>query len=489
MKRRYGPAVALLVLVGLAATGRAQDSPYQDLLRRLPDSTNVLVVADIPALRNALGVAPGSTLMAADVGSFPVMAGKFVMGAQIDLSERKHLWSIAMAQLTGKMTIQDVATAEGEPVDQFAGYSIVPTPRNAYFVEVGKDILAVRTPADRQQLKRWLGYQKNNPLVALPPYLLQAANPAKPALAVMAISLEDSLDPAALHRSLMNSQVMGTRRNPEYPQVENTILHVKGMTFTIQAGNPLSGSLMVDFDADTRYIRGFGKRLLLEVLQKTHLYVGDFDTWEATLDDRVIGISGPLSFNGLRKFGALLKTPAPNPNAGDMASYQSMSPADRALTSSKRYFNTVTSLLNDLEKDKTSGAKALAGWYDKYADQIDKLPILDVDPQLIAFSAQTTQNLRAMASSLNGISIESGYLQQTKVQGQTYLGTGYNSYYGGWNDVMMGSRGVSNYGQVYLAQDTLVRQGQAARVQLWQAINNETSEIRRQMTIKYKSEF
>src|SRR4029077_2337488 len=112
-----------------------------------------------------------------------------------------------------------------------------------------------------------------------------------------------------------------------------------------------------------------------------------------------------------------------------------------------------------------------------------------VDPQLIEFSAATTQNLRAMASSLNGISIQSGYLQQQKVQGQTYLGTGYNSYYGGWNDVMMGSRGVSNYGQVYLAQDSLVRQGAAARVQLWQAIDNETSEIRRQMTLKYKTEF
>jgi hypothetical protein len=53
----------------------------------------------------------------------------------------------------------------------------------------------------------------------------------------------------------------------------------------------------------------------------------------------------------------------------------------------------------------------------------------------------------------------------------------------------MGSRGVSNYGQVYMAQDSLVRQGEAARVQLWQAIDNETSEMRRQMTAKYKTQF
>ncbi len=489
MRRSYGPLMLFLLMSGVAPACRADDGPYADFLRRLPDSTNVLVVVDVPALRNALGVAPGTSLMAADVSSLPVMASKFVMGAQIDLSERQHLWSIAMAQLNGKTTIQDVAKAEGEPVDQFAGYSIVPTPRNGYFVEVGKDILGVRTPADRQQLKRWLNYQKNNPLTALPPYLLQAANPKDPAVAVMAINLADSLDPAAVHRGLMNSQVMGTRRDPEYPGVENTIVHAQGVTFTIRAGNPLRGTLIVDFDTDTRYIRAFGKRLLLEVLQKTNLYAPDFDNWEPILQDQAIGISGPLSFNGLRKFGALIKTPAPSPAASDMASYQSLSPAERALTASKRYFQAITSLLDDLQKDKTSGAKQLAGWYDKYADQIDKLPTLDVDPMLIDFSAQTTQNLRAMASSLKGISIQSGYLQQQKVQGQTYLGTGYNSYYGGWNSVLMGSRGVSNYGQVYLAQDALVRQGEAARVQLWQAIDNETSEMRRQLTAKYNTQF
>src|SRR5581483_11817047 len=249
------------------------------------------------------------------------------------------------------------------------------------------------------------------------------------------------------------------------------------------AGEPLNGNLTVDFDTDTGAIIDFGKRFLIEVLQKTHLYVPDFDSWEPELKARSIGISGPLSYNGLRKFGALIRTPAPNPDAGDMASYQSLSPADRAVMASKRYFKTVSSLLTDLKTDKTRGTKELAGWYDKYADQIDKLPVLDVDPQLIEFSTATTQNLRAMASSLNGISLQSGYLQQQKVQGQTYMGTGYNPYYGGWNDVLMGSRGVSNYGSVYLAQAALVRQGTEARVQLWTAIDNETAEIRRQMTL------
>ena len=317
------------------------------------------------------------------------MAKKFVMGAKIDLSERKHVWSIALAQLSGKMPIQDIAKTENEQVDQFAGYSVVPTPRGGYFVEVAKDVLGVRSPGDRQELKRWLTYQKSNPVVGLPPYLLQAANPETPAIAIMAISLEDSLEPGAVHRSIMNSQVMSTRKSTEYPSVEKALLSIKGLTFTIRAGNPLKGTLVVDFGSDTGYILNFGKRLLIEALQNTGLYVPDFDSWEPILGYRVIGISGPLSVNGVRKFGALIRTPVPNPDAASMTSLESMSPQERTIATSKRYFKSITSLQNDLKKDKTASTKGLSGWYDKYADQIDKLPTLNVDQELVNFAAGT----------------------------------------------------------------------------------------------------
>ena len=48
---------------------------------------------------------------------------------------------------------------------------------------------------------------------------------------------------------------------------------------------------------------------------------------------------------------------------------------------------------------------------------------------------------------------------------------------------------VNNYNQIYQAQDQLVTQGNAARVELWQRIDNETADIRRKMTLKYQTEF
>ncbi|HMC90765.1 MAG TPA: hypothetical protein VKI17_14505, partial [Gemmataceae bacterium] len=375
-----GSSAAFVVLFGLTSLGKAEDSAYQDLLRRLPDSTNVVVAADAPGLRQALGVKPGTAVLSSDLNGLPIGCGKFVLGAQVDMSQHKHVWSIAMAQHAGKISIQDIAKTENEQVDEVSGYKVVPCMRNGYFVELASDLLAAGSPANRQMLKRWLTYQKNNQTAALSPYLLQAVNPAEPALMVMAVDLTDSMDPAAIHRGLNGSKVMARTKNADYDEVAKTLVRLKGVTLTIEPGSPLTGNLTVDFDTDTAPVRRFAKSLLLEILQHVGVYVQDFEDWKARLKDRSIGISGTLSYNALRKFGSLIMTPVPAPQAARMASYASMDPAERSAAASKRYFKSLTQILDDLKADKSKTAKALAGWYDRYADQITKLPILDVDP-------------------------------------------------------------------------------------------------------------
>ena len=91
MKFCHGYVFALILFCGLPPVASAEDAPYQDFLKRLPDTTNVLIVADVPALKKALGVAPGQSLISGDDTSIPLMAKKFVVGMQIDLAKRKHL--------------------------------------------------------------------------------------------------------------------------------------------------------------------------------------------------------------------------------------------------------------------------------------------------------------------------------------------------------------------------------------------------------------
>lgn len=48
---------------------------------------------------------------------------------------------------------------------------------------------------------------------------------------------------------------------------------------------------------------------------------------------------------------------------------------------------------------------------------------------------------------------------------------------------------VDNFAQVRQMQDTLVAQGAAARIALWAKIDQETADVRRMLTDKYKTQF
>jgi len=503
--------VVLFSVVVFSPTAWGQSSAYKDMLRRLPDSTNAVVVVDVAGLRTALG-GPAKTNEDTGILSFAATANKFVLGAELDLAQRRNLWSIGIARLRGKISIQNVAQAENEPVEEFAGHTIVPTPRNAYFVDLGPSLLASYSPASRQMLKTWLGSEKSKQLVTLPPYILSALQPEEPALVIIAIDLSDSMEPTAIHRGLNASEVMASLKKPDYDKTAKTLEKIKSLTLAIRAGNPLNAELTVNFDAPTKEIRGFAKRLLIEGLQKFGLYVQDFDGWKQRLKEDSVGIYGPLSLNAARKYAALIKTPAPNPEAADIDGYQSLNPAERMVKSSKRYFKNVTKILDDLKIDKAKNVKAMAEWYDRFADEIDNMAILDVDPDLVKWAAIVASNLRAMGASLKGVSIQSSYLQRQKAEGQVYQAPnygswsgGYNSYWGPYNTytgpglatnaatLASGTAGgvttVNNFEQIRQQQDQLVTQGTMARVQLWQQIDQETANMRKAMTLKYKTEF
>jgi hypothetical protein len=472
MKQFRGPMLALVVVVGLSQSSQADDNLYQDLLRRLPDSTNCIVVADVYALRKALGLEPGSSVSASSMTSVPIMARRFVMGSQVNTSQRQLVWSVALATHSRQVSIQDIAKAEKEPVDELEGFPIVTSRRNAYFSALGPDLLASTTPADRKQLKKWLGFQKGNQLPALPQYLLDAVNNNRSALVVMAIDLEDTLDPAAIRRALNASPTMQAQHNPDpdYDFTTKTLAHLKGVTFAIQPGSPLKGELTVDFGTNTNAVTYFAQPLLMEILQNTGFFVTDFNDWKLHQKYKYLQIGGPFSLNAFRKFSTLIMTPAPSP---ELDAANAPSESQRPLVASLRYYKSIDQILKDLKADTTKSYKGMARWFNTYADQIDNLPVLDVDPKLLEFATATTQRLRAMSVDLKSTASEVNYVRRNSIYGYSGYGVGYYA------------PGVSGR----MAADIVVARGDKGRAQVWEEIDNAKQEIRKQMSLKYQAEF
>jgi hypothetical protein len=474
MKRIRRPALLLAALLALVPPCRAGDDDYRALLRRLPDSTTAIILVDVNGLRQALGVAHGTALQTAGIAAVPGSASKFVLGAQIDLSTQRHVWSVALATTDGKLALSNVAKTENEPVQDIGGHPAVMSHRGAYFVELGSKLLAAVTPANGKMLVKWLKFQDANQLDTIPAYLISAASAGEPALMLLAVDLEDSADMATVRRGLTQSQVLSTRENVDYDAVARVIAKAKGIRLSVRAGNPLSGSLTVDFDADTGTIRDFAKPLLLDTLRNTGLYVPDFDDWRAEVTDRAVSLSGPLSVNALRKFGTLIRTPAPNPVAADPDANQAATPGARNLAASQQYFQSITRILEDLKNDPGNSLESRSGWYDHAAAQINNLPTLDVAPELIAYGSATGERMQSMSSALKTASMQIGYVRHNSIV--SYLGPVYGSPQAGWT-------------QTSKVVGAIRDQVTEARRRLWDQMEDATAKVRNLMTQRFNAQF
>jgi len=145
-------------------------------------------------------------------------------------------------------------------------------------------------------------------------------------------------------------------------------------------------------------------------------------------------------------------------------------------------------------------------WFDKYARKIERLPILNVDPEMLDYGALVAKGLRAAAGSVTQMGISSA-ARQKQVQGSTappvnaaYHG-GYGWDRGGWGGYGYNLPGANSWANSAYAQvraeahqRQLIRsEEKAAMATDVQGIKADlveaTGNIRRRMTERYQVEF
>ena len=124
-------------------------------------------------------------------------------------------------------------------------------------------------------------------------------------------------------------------------------------------------------------------------------------------------------------------------------------------------------------------------WMDKYARKIDRMPILNVDEELLEFGAGVSQSLRVMSGAKKSSNVRSG-VRQSSTYGN-YYSTGYGGRYGG------NSTGYG-YGTRPQSQRVQIKTQERAKANMvkfdqFEKIENGLAEMRQRMTKKYMVEF
>jgi hypothetical protein len=150
---------------------------------------------------------------------------------------------------------------------------------------------------------------------------------------------------------------------------------------------------------------------------------------------------------------------------------------------SKRYFTSVTRVIEETRNVKGVSVAEHGVWNDKLARKIDQIPMLDVDKDLLDYGADVSQLIRGAGVAIKRANMVAG-TQKAPDRTVTGYGVGYGYGYG------YGVASINNndfYNQQ--VKQVAAAQGMTQHVSNLEQVDNLTTAIRRAMTERYKIEF
>ena len=342
---------------GFADANGPARANYYDLLRRVPESANTIIMIDVERMlmspiamkekwREKANAAEGRVL------HFPPNAVRYMLASKLDfVHDLDNLWDVALVETPEPMSLPYLAKAEGGYIDTLEGQEIAFSPRDAFFVSLKPNILGVSFPANRQDLGRWLRSLKHFDKPQISEYLQKAVTLAhgKDHM-VVAMDVSDLFTPRIVRERLRNATSLAGKQ-VDLDALTKVFTSMKGVTLTVDATERLNGKVRVDFGESATPVKGVARVLILEALEKNGMLLSEMKDWRFLAEAKAVTLEGRLSTEGLRTLtdlipfpvatvdlkGAQSKEPAPAPTAANSVSTQ-----DAKVTASKQYFQHIS---------------------------------------------------------------------------------------------------------------------------------------------------
>ena len=467
------------------ATGLVQaEQDFPSLMTKIPASANAVVVIDADKLRNSeLGKKNkwADKNEAAYVNSpfiLPPEANRIVIGSQLNPNNHfSQAWELAVMSLVEPISMRSIARAENGQLDEIAGIPAVGTPGNAYFVQLSDDVLGVMSPANRQLVARWATLFENPQ--DQDGYLSKAVQDVNDgAQIVLAIDLKNAVIPYQLSESLSESEFIQKKKHDQ-SQWEGIINSLLGVKLTVAVADKIEGKLSVDFASDPTGLGKDAKDAIIVALGRSGVGIESLDSWNLSQSQNQIRLEGELSIADLRKIMSILEMPGSDYSSQAESQPATESQVDLVAEASKKYYQSVSALLKDIEGEFKTNRDArhnfASTYMQRYAKRIDELPILNVDDELINFGLMVSETLRDTSVVQGTSNIQSGVRKSSVYKSNNVYD--YNNTY----------RSTSSMKTQIAREEQAV--ASTARFNNWKEIQDATANIRVQMTKKYGVEF
>jgi hypothetical protein len=488
-------AATVLVVLAPAFDARAQGGnrrAFGDLLKRIPAQSNALLLVNVDGLYDSpmgrrenwrerarenpsghLGISP-------DVSRFAVAVG-------MDFQSMDERWRIGMAQHRNPLpSLEAVAAREGGYVETIEKMPVAWTPRGFDLFQFPDQIVGFVSPTDRKAIVGWIRTVLDHPRNFPPGFADRAIFRADAgAQIVLALDLADSVSPKMVEPWLNAIDVI-KKTHTDPTLLAPRLASVKSAFLVITADQSLEGNIRIDFEREVDYTAPVARELILTLLDDYGADLPELKSWTLSFDKKTaVEMNGRLSEESVRRVISLARPPHLSSSGPDASKAPTQPPAEpkpvatqvrsEPLIASQAYFRSVTSLIEALKQTNRPTYRSTKLWYDRYAKQIEELPILNVDKDLLDWGSQVTRTLREMSSGVNYYA-----------RNQTYtLASSSSGSYGGYDSYAGGSRAYD--------QSVIKKQSDAMMsVDLdtrWQAVESSIADMRRKMVEKYKVDF
>ncbi|NOY42167.1 MAG: hypothetical protein GXP26_10065 [Planctomycetes bacterium] len=479
----------LAAAIALAVQGEAVHAQLEQLANRIPETANALVVirakdayASPFARAQSWDQQQGQHAHRDGMIDLPAGADNLLMAAELDFEFMQPLWEVAVAHVRQMPTMKEVAARCGGRLDRLAGAQAVERPNDSFVVALGPKVIGAMSPANRQQVIRWVRKSRSRKKPALSPYLTDTLRIADDHAnhIVMALDLHDILAPAEVTSELAKEKSL-LGKAADLGAISKVIASIRGIRLEVELQNPPQGHLSLDFNQDAAILDKLAKPLLLNILAKYGAGIDEIKGWKVQSKGKSITLQGELSQSGLRRVLSLLSGPV-----GPMASVatpEGASTSDTIAEASQRYFQSVTNYLNDLfaSNFRPQSLYQAKVWINRYARKIDDLDDHQVDEEVVAFGLDVVDALNEIVSILDRSEMRSDLREANLYESGRRRYARYGAY-----DYVEKS---------YVARDRqLVQADEASRgLQDTQVIVDDlrrlSAEIRKIMTKRYDRQF
>lgn len=537
MRRVSLAFVAGLLAILVSSSGSSSSgAEFSALIRRVPEAANALVLVDAdrvfasPVAQTEKWEDSREERFAAGLTSIPPRANQMIIAAQFDYEFMHPIWQFALVESEKPALLATVAREFGGVLDKVVGMPAVRLPDDSFIVELSEHLRGAMSPANRQQTSRWVGTANHQ----LSPYLTEAAGYAdKAAHVIMAFDTTGALsadEVATRMGANMDVYKDVLKDSPLEPtELAELLASMQGITLGITFTDRAHGSIKIDFANDATKLAPIAKPLLLAVLEHRGAMIEDFNDWEIAVKGKQILLRGQLDSSGVMRLSSLVELPThamasahADEKQNDTENTQNNPPPTMA-QSTQEYFKRTEGLLQDLRRHKgeakTIGTIGL--WFSNYANKIDRLPMLNVDKEMLDYGAYLSSQLRNCSLAIKGVTIQQ---RPAEIEAGRAAGGGGISAnttgFGGWGGygrytnfnawgsgadyvaARMAGDGASH--AMFAASKMAMRTEQAARVQvrselkaqgaatvqqILAQIQEGTAKVRRDMTEKYQVNF